>query len=152
VTSSSLTRTGIGTITYGSVEDLQLTGTAYADTFRVTGTLAATPLTINAGAGDDQFVASGPNPCLAHLEDPLRLYTDGDLYLNWGGKNDKWLRNASAWYFLLPDGSLYLWDGSSQATGTLVAQVGTAVYADPSLLYDALAAGPDLRDIQGSLL
>ena len=66
------------------------------------------------------------------------IYFTGSYSYNWGGQQEKWLHGAgSSWYFLLPNGSLILWDGSSQATGTLVAQLGTAVYNDPSLLYNA---------------
>ena len=66
------------------------------------------------------------------------IYFTGNSFYNWGGLQEKWLAGSgSSWYFLLPNGSLILWDGSSQATGTLVAQLGTAVYNDPSLLYNA---------------
>ena len=66
------------------------------------------------------------------------IYFTGNSFYNWGGLQEKWLHGSgSSWYFLLPNGSLILWDRSSQATGTLVAQLGTAVYNDPSQLYNA---------------
>jgi uncharacterized protein YkwD len=62
----------------------------------------------------------------------------GSDYYNWGGKNEKWFQGAGgAWFFILPSGALYKWDGSGQATGTLIATMQTAYYANISLLYNA---------------
>ena len=53
---------------------------------------------------------------------------------DWGGRGEKWLLDGGGtWYFLLPDGELYRWDGGSQATGTLVGTPGASYHA---------AAGP----------
>jgi hypothetical protein len=78
----------------------------------------------------------------AALAHSLGLTFTGDYSLNYGGKNDEWLQgNGGVWYFLLPDGSLYRWDGTPhQATGTLVAALTTDYYQNPSLLYNAPAA------------
>src|SRR5262249_15439174 len=73
-----------------------------------------------------------------HLRGQLGLYYGGSLYYNWGGKNEEWLHGSgSSWYFILPSGAFYLWDGSNTATGTLVANLPVADYNDPSLLYNA---------------
>jgi uncharacterized protein YkwD len=82
------------------------------------------------------------------------LHTDGNYLLNWGGKQDKWIMgNGSSWYFLLPDGSLYQWDGGKGATGTLIANVGTAVYADPTLLTNAQPGqAPATLSVSGNVL
>jgi FG-GAP-like repeat len=54
---------------------------------------------------------------------------------NWGGQNEKWLQDGGGqWYFLLSDGGLYRWDGSGQATGALLGNVGASYYADPTRL------------------
>jgi ELWxxDGT repeat protein len=73
------------------------------------------------------------------LNQQLGLHTDGgNLWEDWGGRAEKWLLDAlDRWYFILPTGELYLWDGSEEATGELVAVPGASCYADPSLLYDA---------------
>ena len=59
------------------------------------------------------------------------------------GQNEKWLKGQyggkSNWYFLMPDGDLYNLDsGIRQATGEYIASLGTNVYANPSLLHNAL--------------
>jgi hypothetical protein len=70
------------------------------------------------------------------------LFSDGNLWYNWGGKNEKWMQGAGGtWYYILPTGQLYLWDGSGTASGTLVATLETAYYTDPSLLYNAGVGG-----------
>ncbi|MEJ7680210.1 MAG: hypothetical protein WKG06_20615 [Segetibacter sp.] len=57
------------------------------------------------------------------LDQQLGLAHPGvaDYYLNWFDRNEKWVKGAGgAWYFILPTGELYRWDGSGQSTGTLV--------------------------------
>jgi hypothetical protein len=77
----------------------------------------------------------------AALDAQLGLWSSGNVSFDWGGRKEKWLQGRSnEWYFVLPDGELYRWDNSSQATGTFVAQVGTDCYANLSLLYDANSA------------
>ncbi len=38
----------------------------------------------------------------------------GNVYLNWGGLKEKWFIVGSIWYFLMPDGTLYKWDGKAK--------------------------------------
>ncbi|MEQ8791571.1 MAG: MMPL family transporter [Pirellulaceae bacterium] len=48
------------------------------------------------------------------LGDRLGLYTVGEYYKNWGGKDEKWLRgDGDLWYFVTPDGELYRWNGNN---------------------------------------
>ena len=76
----------------------------------------------------------------------LDLRTTGNLYENWGGLGEKWMNSGSGhWYFILPSGSLYRWDGTAQtASGTLVANLSSVVHDAPDLLYNASAAKLDL--------
>lgn len=68
----------------------------------------------------------------------LGLHTNGDLYLNWGGLNEKWLQGRNdEWYFILPDGRFYAWHGGSIANSTLLHTIDAIYYSDPALLYDA---------------
>jgi hypothetical protein len=68
----------------------------------------------------------------------LGLYTNGNYFTNWGGRNEKWIQGTGGvWYFITPDGSLYQWDGSSTASGSLVAQFSPAYNVDPTLLTNA---------------
>ncbi|MGE0759339.1 MAG: right-handed parallel beta-helix repeat-containing protein [Pirellulaceae bacterium] len=78
----------------------------------------------------------------------------GQYWENWGGQNEKWIQDAdSAWYFITPSGELYRWSGESQAAGTLVATLGTLVYADPSLLWNAQPDAPPVAaEVFGNVL
>jgi hypothetical protein len=75
-----------------------------------------------------------------HFKAQLGLYYSGNLWYNWGGKQEKWVYGAGGHeYFILPSGAFYLWDGSNTASGTLVANLPVADYNDSSLLYNAQA-------------
>jgi subtilisin family serine protease len=66
------------------------------------------------------------------------LFTTSDLHLNFAGQQDKWLYgNDATAYFILPSGDFYRYTGPGVGDGTFIANLGTAVYLDPSLLYDA---------------
>jgi hypothetical protein len=77
------------------------------------------------------------------LKTTYGLFSDGNLYFNYGGVGDKWVQGSGGkWYFILPTGDFYLWDGTSgSATGTLLATLAPGDYADPSLIYNAAPAG-----------
>ena len=65
---------------------------------------------------------------------------DGDLdqyALNWGGQQEKWIRGEAGWYFLMPTGQLYRWEGSF-ADSVLLGEPGVASYEDPQLLLNAV--------------
>jgi hypothetical protein len=72
-----------------------------------------------------------------HLDQTLGLYSGGNYYYNWGGRQEKWVQgNGGAWYFILPSGAFYRWDGGG-ATGTLLAQLNPSYYNDPTTLTGA---------------
>src|SRR5262249_40158233 len=50
---------------------------------------------------------------------------------------EKWLQSASGdWYFIKPDGALFIWDRTPlQPTGTMVAQLDPVYNVHPELLY-----------------
>lgn len=76
------------------------------------------------------------------LDQQLGLTFTGDYSLNWGGRDELWMQSDTGWHFILPDGELYHWDGSSTATGTLVGTPGASYYANPPLLHDAMPDQP----------
>ncbi len=80
---------------------------------------------------------------LIHQVANMGLHLQGSYYTNWGGMNEKWvLSNARQWYFVTPDGTLYQWAGGAGVAGsTVVAQVGSCSYGDPSLMQDASMLG-----------
>jgi hypothetical protein len=91
-----------------------------------TGTLLATldptfyahpELVYNAQPGDVTL--------LAQLGQGFTVSPDG-LYDNCFGQNEKWLQGPTnqfnnSWYFLLPNGQMFAWDGSASASGTPLA-------------------------------
>jgi hypothetical protein len=72
-------------------------------------------------------------------------------YLNTRGSNEKYLYNPSGtdsinrWYYILPNGNLFLFTGNPSSTapsslqGTLVANVGAAAYQNPIVLANAVS-------------
>jgi hypothetical protein len=82
------------------------------------------------------------------------FFTDGNLWLNYGGRNEKWVQGSGGlWYFILPSGELYQWDGGAGANGTSLGNVGTSYYADPMRLVNAQANQPRATlSISGSTL
>jgi hypothetical protein len=72
------------------------------------------------------------------LDQRLNLTNTGNLFLNYGGQNEKWLLGNDGWYFVKPDGTLWKWDGTAnQATGTLQATLDPDYYTNIQRLYDA---------------
>ena len=74
-------------------------------------------------------------PQALFLDTQLNLRSTGDDYLNWGGANEKWLYSDEGWLFITPEGNLYRWDGSRQATGELIASLNSAAWETPELLH-----------------
>jgi hypothetical protein len=86
------------------------------------------------------------------LKQTYGLYEDaGGYYTNYRGQQEKYLRGQVSansynngggdyWYYILPSGDLYEFTPpytNPALTGVLVAHLGTAVYSDPSLLWNA---------------
>jgi uncharacterized protein YkwD len=90
-----------------------------------------------------QVQVSGDNPAY-DLEKQLNLTYTGNLLQNAIGMNEKWLQSTTGnaafngWYAIMPDGEIRPWTGGN-TVGATVANLGSAVYADPSLLYNASA-------------
>jgi predicted outer membrane repeat protein len=58
-----------------------------------------------------------------------------NLYENVAGADEKWFRGdenafGNTWYFLLPSGKLYAWNGSAGAAGTLLGQLSADAWND----------------------
>lgn len=93
-----------------------------------------------AQAGWVQTWPDTPLEALAfQLDTDLQLRSTTNDFLNWGGRNERWMLSAQEWYFLTPDGMFYEWDGSGRnnLTGELIAELNSDYYNDLSLLYDA---------------
>ncbi len=104
-------------------------------------------ITVSLSATDadgDPLTYSATAQSLAYvLDQQLGLTFTGNLYLNWGGLNEKWLLGSGdQWHFIKPNGELFRWDGSSQATGALIGNVGSSYHTQINLLYDAVVNQP----------
>jgi hypothetical protein len=74
---------------------------------------------------------------LSALNQEHGFYSNGDFYTNYLGNNERWIRDASdAWHYLMPNGDLFRWEGSFESS-TLLAELGSEVYDDPTMLTDA---------------
>lgn len=80
------------------------------------------------------------------LDHRLELQATANMFENWGGLGEKWLHGEDGWYYVTPDGSLYLWDGQSGANGDLVANLDVSFYDNPALLYESNAANTSTID------
>jgi hypothetical protein len=119
---------------------------------KATGTLVATldpvfyyhpDLITNPSAGDLAYA----------LDQHLNLTNTGNLYLNSGGANEKWLMGSDGWYFIKPSGQLYKWDGTAgKASGTLMATLSSSYYTNIQLLSDAQPAQQITTGVQGNTL
>ena len=88
---------------------------------------------------------------LFDLDQEHGFYSTGDFYTDYLGNNERWIRNASAeWHYLLPNDDLYRWEGNF-ATSTLLAELGSEVYDDPTQLTDAQPLPATIEYINGQL-
>lgn len=98
---------------------------------------------VGGDAGDGNTGNSGGGDTGDLAQKAIEVDTQHDLeaaeddYLDWGGRNEKWMVGNQGWYFMTPDGSFYQWDGSNEATGTLLATFDSQFYSDTSLLFNA---------------
>ena len=86
-----------------------------------------------AGSGQN---GSGADPAAVDAE--LGLFSQGDVFENWGGLGEKWMEGTGdAWYFILPDGRFYRWHGGAISNNTLLYTFDPSLHANPVLLYNA---------------
>jgi predicted outer membrane repeat protein len=71
------------------------------------------------------------------------LYVDSrGLFENQMGGQEKWLRGranifGNPWYYILPGGSVYAWNGGTALKGNLLVQAGANAWENPELLVNA---------------
>jgi methionine-rich copper-binding protein CopC len=89
-----------------------------------------------------------------HLDQTLGLTSVSGDYLNWGGRNEKWMSgSANSWFYIVPDGRLFRWLGGNLANDPLVEQLSPATYANLALLHSAQPNNaPASLTINGSTL
>ena len=129
------------------IEDARTSGDAV--TTVITGedpddSFADTTLTVDVSVSDD----------LQQLVFDLELYAPAaNLYENFYGGGEKWLVSAAdgKWYFILPDGQLWQWDGGGGLSGTLWATLSLPAYQDPVATIVDAATPTDIPGANGSL-
>jgi len=89
-------------------------------------------------------IAPATQAVMTGLRTTHGFYTGGDYFKNAFGVNEKWFFDRSNnLYFIFTNGDVFKWDGISFATSTQIsvriAQLGVAVYDDPTLLFNAPA-------------
>lgn len=76
------------------------------------------------------------------LDQSLDLSFGGNLFENFGGLGERWLKGGTSWYYITPAGNLFRWNNrpvtaTAPLTGTQIASPGSAYYRDVSLLHSA---------------
>lgn len=93
-------------------------------------------------------VLGGP---LATLDAEHGFWADGTYYDDYLGQNERWIRDAgNQWHYLLQNGDLYRWEGSFESS-VLIAELGSDVYDDPSLLTDPEPLPISVEIVDGQL-
>jgi Subtilase family len=116
--------------------------------------VATVPLSATDPDGDPVSFSATAQSLAYVLDQQLGLSTDGNLWLNYGGRQEKWvLGSGGVWYFIVPTGELYRWDGvPNTANGTLMGNVGASYYANIALLYDAVPDPHAALSVSGTTL
>ncbi|MCA9177869.1 MAG: hypothetical protein KDB14_25555 [Planctomycetales bacterium] len=113
--------------------------------------LLALTLTMADPEGQPLLVTAEVVDAVYALDQSLGLWSDGDYHTNWGGQQEKWIRDSdNQWLFLLPNGELRRWNGDF-ATSELVAQLDSSIYDNPALLTDASPIPVQVSWVDGEL-
>ena len=83
-----------------------------------------------------------------YLDTEYELHLNGSYYTNDRGQNEKWIRGAYEWYYILPNGEFYQWLGGAGLVGTLIATLDPDFHTHPERLHDE-AAGAHLDSLLG---
>jgi uncharacterized protein YkwD len=91
-------------------------------------------------------VSTPPASSASALQQQFNFHLDtSGFHQNMVGQNEKWVAgNGSSlwgWYAILPDGSIHTWLGGN-SLGAAIGNLGSAVWADPTLLTNAAMAAP----------
>lgn len=101
---------------------------------------------------DPVFFEAYYEPLLHKTVSELGLQLTVKDYENYGGRGEKWLRGDAGWYFILPDGNLYQWDGSSGAHGRYIENLGSDVHANMQLINNTIGVPVPVQAVGGQLV
>ncbi|MCA9047452.1 MAG: hypothetical protein KDA89_01910 [Planctomycetaceae bacterium] len=72
--------------------------------------------------------------------DTAREFVGGELFENWGGLGEKWIRGNNGWHYVTPDGAVYQWNDKTRPgnlSGQLVETLSPEYYHHIDLLFAA---------------
>ncbi|MCA9037105.1 MAG: hypothetical protein KDA91_18340, partial [Planctomycetaceae bacterium] len=72
----------------------------------------------------------------AFLDQFYNLRFLGNDYYNWSGRQERWFYSNKGWMFILPDGSIHLWDRLPGANGPFIGRVEVSCYQNLNELCD----------------
>ncbi|UUO06947.1 hypothetical protein M4951_01225 [Blastopirellula sp. J2-11] len=97
--------------------------------------LIALPLTLADGT-PLAYTATVAGSLEYELDQQYDFHAEASYHDDWGGHGERWIHgNGSDWFFLLPTGQLFAWNGTFESS-VEVAQLDASVYDDPSSLID----------------
>ncbi|MFM7868206.1 MAG: hypothetical protein ACKPHU_28660, partial [Planctomycetaceae bacterium] len=87
------------------------------------------------------------------LDQSLGLTATGDLFENFGGQGERWLKSNSGWCYITPVGDVFQWNGkaitaSAPLSGTLAGTLNNFYFRDVSLV--AAAQNPVIPVVGGT--
>ncbi|MFO0841047.1 MAG: hypothetical protein U0797_01440 [Gemmataceae bacterium] len=127
--------------------------TPYGVLYRWDGTATGQKVAdLNASFYEDhtRLTESHTGPLAYSLDQARDFSLAGNEWLNWGGRNEKWVMSNQGWHFITPDGSLYMWDGSGAASGTLVGKLDPTYYQNLTKLVNV--SNPNLAQSDDDFL
>ncbi len=102
------------------------------------------------------------------LNQSLELNYTGNFFTNFGGQNEKWIKQDQGWVYITPDGSLFDWIAGTGGTngplrGNLITTLDPTFHMNPQLLFDAtnpsvvvasgeVVDGPDFANYQPAVI
>lgn len=92
----------------------------------------------------DGFWQTTPTSALSEsaweLDQQYHFSSTGNLWLDWGGLQEKWFWGSGTWFYIVPSGGVYRsFDG--QLTETIFASLSPEYHADPELLLNPVRPG-----------
>ncbi len=138
LTTTTLDRSGAGLITYGTMENLVLNASVGSDTINVQSTLAATPVTLNGGTGDDTFNVGNASNSLDNIQGAVTINGDGQTATDTVNINDQGDPDANGYTITI---TTVVRTGAAQITyGTVETLVVNAGLSDDTLAVQSTLA------------
>ena len=103
--------------------------------------------------GWEQTTPTTPDDAAAfNFDRDFELRQANSDFLNWGGRQERWLFGNGSWYFITPDGAFHRWDGSpsSNLTGELLHTFDPSFYNNLTKLTNAPSPRQYIVDVDGA--